>query len=145
MGSTHPFDPPDSHADRRIHDPDAEQWERSYAMWTHLAPLIAFVLVIASSGIAFFTPPLAALVLWLIKRQESTFVDDHGREAVNFHVSLLVLFLPAILLGVLLCGVGVLVTLPAWALLGIIGGAMASSAASRGDFYRYPACIRILT
>jgi len=136
--------PEEGERPRRRSDPDAEPWERTYAMWTHLAPMIAFVLVVASSGVVFFTPPLTALVLWLIRKGQSPFIDDHGREAINFQVSLLLLFVPAVILGVLLCGVGVLLTLPAWALLGIAGGAIGANAASRGEFYRYPLCFRFL-
>lgn len=126
-------------------DPYAEPWERSYAMWIHLGSLIAFAaVVLPSAGVGFFVPALVALVLWLIRRHDSPFIDDHGREALNFQISLLILFIPAIVVGVLLCGVGVLVTLPGWAVLGIVGGAFAASAANRGRYYRYPMCVRLL-
>ena len=45
--------------------------------------------------------------------------------------------------GVLLCGVGVLVTMPGWVVLGIVGAAFAASAANRGRYFRYPVCVRL--
>ncbi len=100
--------------------------------------------VIASEGIAFFVPGLVAAVLWLVRRGDSPFIDDHGREAVNFQISLAILFVVAIVGGVLLCGVGWVFTVPLWFVLAFVGMVMGVLAARDARYFRYPACIRIL-
>ncbi len=127
-----------------VYDDYADDWERAWAMWCHLGPLIAGVGVLASSGIAFFVPALVALVLWLLKKDESPFVDDHGREAVNFQISLAILFLVAVVVGILTCGLGWVVAFPLWLALAIIGMIRGVLAAKDGRYFRYPACIRVL-
>ncbi len=129
-----------------VYDEAAEDWERTYAMWCHLGPLLAGVSVILSFGGSFFLPSVVALVLWLIKRDESPYVDDHGREALNFQISLMILFVASIVGGkVITCGTLIPLFLLAWFLLALIGMIRAVRAAKEGRFYRYPACIRFLT
>ncbi len=117
----------------RLVDPQAEEGERLYAMFTHLSLLAAH-----------FVPVVPALVMWLIKRDKSPYLDDHGREAVNFQISLLlymVVIIPVI--GLLTCAIGWFLYLPLYvlAIVGMIRGAIA---ANRGEYYRYPATIRLL-
>jgi len=57
---------------------------RTYASWCHWAPLIAQISVVASGGISFFVPSLVALAMWQIKNKDSQFIDDQGKEALNF-------------------------------------------------------------
>ncbi len=131
-------------AQRPVYDDYAEDWERMWALWCHLGPLIAGVGVLASSGVAFFVPALVALVLWLVKKDESPFVDDHGREAVNFQISLAILFVGTVVIGILTCGLGWFVAFPVWLALALIGMVRGALAAGSGRYYRYPACIRVL-
>ncbi|MBC7835099.1 MAG: DUF4870 domain-containing protein [Phycisphaerales bacterium] len=124
--------PPASTGRERLVDPLADSGERVYATFTHLSLLLWHVLI----------PVVPALVMWLIRRNDSPFLDDHGRESVNFQISLL-------LYGVLglaltpLCGIGVAVWVAAY-ILGIVGMVMGSVAAHKGQYFRYPACIRFL-
>jgi len=117
-------------------DPDAQSWERTYATFIHLTLLAFHVVPLALV--------LAPLILWLIKKNESPFIDDHGREALNFHISLLLYGVAIIpLLGVLTCGVGFILYLPVYA-LGILGTIFAAIAANKGEYYRYPATLRFV-
>lgn len=128
----------------RVVDDAATGAERQYATWIHVGALIAMVVAAATHLVAFWAPPLVVLVMWLVRRHESPFLDDHGREAMNFQISLLILLLLAWVVGILMCGVGWLVTVPAVYVLGIIGLIMAAVAASKGQYFRYPMCIRLL-
>lgn len=128
----------------RLVDTDAAAWERSYAMWIHLAGLIGGVSAAMSSGISLPFAVLAVLILWLIRRDESPFVDDHGREAVNFQISILIYALVVVpVAAIVTCGVGALLVLPI-AVLAVVGTSMGASAANRGEYFRYPATIRVL-
>jgi uncharacterized Tic20 family protein len=116
----------------RVVDAAAAEWERTYAMFTHLS-LLAFHVAM---------PVLPALILWLIKRDRSPFVDDHGREAINFQVSLVLYYVVGLAL-MAACGLGVLVWIATY-ILGIVGMIIAARAAHNGQYYRYPATIRFL-
>lgn len=121
-----------------------QEWERTYAMWIHIGGLIACVLAAASAGIGFWAPPLLALGMWLGKRERSPFIDDHGREVLNFSISLVLYAGIAAVLGFITCGVG-------WFLLGtvigiitLVGFISGAKHAARGEFYRFPMCLRMI-
>jgi len=127
------------HADvpfERVSHPGIEPWERTYATFIHLTLLICPV-----------APVVGALVMWLIRKDESAYVDDHGREAINFQISLviymIVLSILAIPIGVLTCGVGLVLPLGVY-VLGIVGMILAATAANKGEYFRYPMCLRFI-
>jgi uncharacterized Tic20 family protein len=107
---------------------------RQWAMGCHLVALTGYFIPIASI--------VAPLVIWLLKREESAFIDDQGKESVNFQLSILIYFIVAILLIPLL-GMGILLmgVLVVFDLVCII---IASIKASEGTSYRYPASIRFI-
>lgn len=108
---------------------------RTYATFNHVVPLLAHL------GGPFLVPLIAAIVMWQIKKSESPFLDDHGREASNFQLSLLIYAGVIIGVAVLTCGIGALLTLPLL-ILNIIGCVLAARAAHEGSYYRYPMSIR---
>jgi uncharacterized protein len=114
----------------RLSDPHAVATERQWATLTHLSGIA----VVLGTYLLIFIP----ILLWWIKREESPFLDDHGKEAVNFQLSML---LYSIVLGLITCGVGAVVFL----FVNIIASIIAAVAANRGEFYRYPICIRFLS
>lgn len=114
-------------------DPHAQEWERHYSTGLHLSLLAIHVLV----------PVVPAVVMYLIKKDESPFVADHGREAINFQLSLIIYSIIGALL-IPACGTGIAV-LTAVYVLGIIGMVFAAMAANKGRYYRYPACLRFLS
>lgn len=69
-----------------------EKEERTWAAITHLGGLAAVVFHFGAAGLA------AALVLWVLKRHDAAFVDEQGKEAVNFQITMLIL---SILAGIL--------------------------------------------
>lgn len=84
---------------------------------------------------------LGPLVLWLVKRAESPYLDALGKEAVNFNISFLIYGVVAslsifVLIGLLLAP---LVGL-AWLILVVV----AAIKASEGKIYRYPLTIRLI-
>lgn len=119
----------------RLYDPAVTDDERTWAMLAHLsvlAHLIAPVVALA-----------APLVIWLVKREQSAYLDDHARESLNFHITLVLYSVLAIPLAIITCGIGGLLLLLVYP-LGLIGMIMASIAANRGEFYRYPMTFRFI-
>src|SRR5262245_17610858 len=64
--------------------------ERKYAMWIHIGAILAALVAAVSTGVGSWICPLAVLVMWWARRDRSAFIDDHGRECLNFQISLLI-------------------------------------------------------
>jgi uncharacterized Tic20 family protein len=111
--------------------------QRTYALLTHLAGLLS-LLDMSIAG------PIATLVMWRIKAKESAFLDDHGREAMNFQISLVIYSIVAIPLTIVSLGLLAFPLLAGIWVLRLVGGIRGAMAASRGEYYRYPMCIRLI-
>ncbi|WP_346854359.1 DUF4870 domain-containing protein [uncultured Draconibacterium sp.] len=110
--------------ERIVDDPQEKQW----GMFTHLAALATFVLPVAGNFIG-------PLIIYLIKKDEYEFVNDQGKEVLNFQISWSIIF--AISIVLIFVGIGVIMLVGfgiAWLVLVIVG----SVAASNGQYYRYP-------
>jgi uncharacterized Tic20 family protein len=83
-------------------------------------------------------PPL---IVWLAKRDESPEIDAHGKEAVNFQISMLIYNLVAAVFCLILIGFVFLLIL--W-VLNVVFVIIAAIQASDGKFYRYPMTIRFI-
>ncbi len=104
------------------------------AMWCHLG---TFAGVFFPLGGNFIAP----LIIWLLKKDEDALVDDQGKESINFQISIFLYGIVASLLMVLMVGIFLLMALGLFAVIQVI---MASIAASKGEKYRYPLCIRLI-
>jgi uncharacterized Tic20 family protein len=95
--------------------------ERLWATLAHLS-----ILVISIVG---------PLIIWLIKKEESRFVEDQAKEALNFQISFVIVFLISSVtcLGPLVVLVG-----------GIIFGILAAMESNRGVYYRYQFTFRLI-
>jgi len=107
--------------------------DKNLGLLCHLLALTAFVIP--------FGNVLGPLVLWLVKRADSPFLDALGKEAVNFNISWLIYGLVAalsifVLIGFLLAPA----VLIAWLILVVI----AAIKASEGKIYRFPLTIRLI-
>ena len=81
------------------------------------------------------------LIVWMLKRGESAEIDAHGKESLNFQLSMLIYDAAAVLLCFVLIGIPILIGL--W-ILNIILVIVASIKASEGQLYRYPLTIRFI-
>jgi uncharacterized protein len=125
----------------RVVDEQASADERHSAGWVHRASLIGMLIAFFTAGFGTPIVLLVVAIMWLARRTESPFVDDHGREAVNFLISLTIYAVLAWTLAVILIG---FVLMPFIAILAIVGTWNGMKAAERGEYFRYPACIRLL-
>ncbi len=103
--------------------------DRHFGVGIHLSPLAAFVI-----GPLILAP----LVLWLIRKDQSGFVDDHGRETINALISF---FLYNLVLVITIIGI---IALPVLYVVGAVNLVRGAVVASRGDFFRYPMTMRFL-
>lgn len=116
----------------------ASDEDRTYATFLHLS----------GGALSLFTPApalLGPLIMWLVRKNMSPFVDDHGREAVNFWITLIVYGVVIGLLGIPTLTLAWWIGFPLLFLFGAYGVIFASLAANRGEIYRYPMCIRFIS
>jgi uncharacterized protein len=91
--------------------------------------------------LSIFFPIIAPLVIWLIKKDESSFIDYHGREYFNFLISYTVYFFVSGLLTLILIG------FVALAILGVmlfVFTIIAAIKAFEGNEYRFPLIFRLI-
>ena len=88
-----------------------------------------------------FASFVGPLIIWLIKKDSNPFVDDQGKEALNFQITVLIAYLAATVLSFLLIG---LLIGPAVFVLSVVFGVIAATKANSGVAYRYPLNIRLV-
>ncbi len=85
---------------------------------------------------------LGPLIVWLVKRGDSAEIDAHGKESLNFQLSMLIYDCIAGILCIIVIGIPLLLAL--W-IANTVLVIIASIKASEGQFYRYPFTIRFLS
>jgi uncharacterized Tic20 family protein len=110
-----------------------EKQERMWGMLCHLVSFAGYI-----TGIGFIIGPL---IVWLIKREESPFVDYHGKESLNFQISMFIYWIVSGILTVIVIGFVLMLALVVFHIIMVI---MASMKANAGEKYRYPLTIRFL-
>ena len=108
---------------------DAKQW----AMLTHLAAFAAFLIP--------FGNIIGPLLVWQLKKDLGPFVEQNGKEAVNFQITIAIIGLVCTMLMFALVG---FLLLPVLGLYWLILTIMAGVKANDGVAYRYPLTIRFL-
>jgi len=106
---------------------------RTWGMLCHLSALAGFVIP--------FGNVLAPLVLWLIKKKEYAFVDDQGKEALNFQITVTIAMVICIVL-IFVC-VGAILA-PIIGIAALVFTIIAAIKANDGNRYRYPLTIRLI-
>ena len=109
------------------------QEERTWGMIAHLAPF---------AGGLIGLPFVGALVVFLMYKDRSPFVRRHALESLNFQITLLIGYLISFVLMLVLVG---FVLLGILAIASIVLQIMAAVAANRGDEYRYPFTLRLIS
>ena len=101
--------------------------DRNLAMLAHLLGIV--------SGF------VGALIIWLIKKDQSAFVDEQGKEALNFQITVLIGVVGSWILMFVLIG---MLLLPLLLIANLVFCILAAVAVSKGQHYKYPLAIRLL-
>jgi uncharacterized Tic20 family protein len=117
--------------------------DNSWALLIHLSALLHFL------GATFpGANVVGPLVLWIIKRNDSAYLDEVGKRVLNFQISWAIYFalmwvaiavLVWVLVGFLLIPIVGIMSI-VWLIITIIGAIKESN----GEAYRYPATIQFL-
>ena len=97
--------------------------------------------------LALLTGIIGVLIIWLVKKDQSRFVDHHGKEALNFQLTVIISCLALFMLGIMTF-VGLIIAIPMIWVIGIVAfifEIVACLAASRGEWHRYPMTIRLIS
>lgn len=113
---------------------------RMWAMFCHLAGLAGVFVPVVISGI------IAPLIVWQIKKEEHPFIDENGKEAVNFQISMSLYTVIGIVACLITCVGMVLIPffIPVVYIINLIFLLIAAVKANNGEHYRYPICIRFI-
>lgn len=106
---------------------------RTWGMLAHLSALAGYVIP--------FGNIIGPLIVWLIKKEEYPFVDDQGKESLNFQISFSIYMFIAVI-SLYACVGFILV--PALAIAGIVFIVLGTIKANNGEYYRYPLTIRLI-
>ena len=111
-------------------DKEGNMW----AMFCHISAIVGFVIP--------FGNIVAPLVLWALKKDEFEIVNVHGKEAINFQISITIYVLISVLLIFVIIGIPLLIALGIFELIAII---IAAVKANEGKLFRYPLAIQFLS
>ncbi len=89
-----------------------------------------------------FTSFVGPLIIWLLKKEEDPFIDNQGKEALNFQITLVIAWIASALLTPVFC-IGVLLGIAA-SIVDLVFAIVATVKANGGEAYRYPISIRFI-
>jgi uncharacterized Tic20 family protein len=107
---------------------------RNWCVLAHALALVGFLVPVAGHIVG-------PLIVWLAKREDSPEIDAHGKESLNFQVSMLIYNVISGVLCLVLIGFLFLLILH---ILNVIFVIIASIQASEGKLFRYPFTIRLI-
>ena len=119
--------------------------ERQWAMFAHLSALLGGIVTAGWAGsIGCFIGPL---IIWMVKKDTMPFVDDQAKEALNFNITVAIIFFVLLMLTLFTLGIGILLTGPLFVIVGIawlVLTVIAAIKANQGERYRYPMTLRLV-
>jgi uncharacterized Tic20 family protein len=84
---------------------------------------------------------IGALIIWLVKKDDSAFISDQSKEALNFQITMMLAFVVSWVLAFILIG---LLLMPLLWIANLVFCILAAIAASKGENYRYPFALRLV-
>ena len=107
--------------------PEVSKDARMWAMLCHLLGL--------------FTCFIGPLIIWLLKKEEDPFIDNQGKEALNFQITVAIAGIVSAVLTIVCIGafLGIAVSIA-----DLVFAIVASVKANSGQAYRYPVSIRFI-
>lgn len=122
--------------------PSAE--EKQWALFAHLSAILGAIVTGHMFAWGCFIGPL---IIWLVKKDTMPFVNDQGKEALNFNITLAIVGLILLVCTLGTFFVGLIITVPVGLIVGVgwlVLTIIAAIKASEGVAYRYPVSIRLI-
>ena len=106
---------------------------RNLGMLCHILALAGYVVP--------FGNIIGPLVVWLMKKDSDPFVDEQGKEAINFQITITLAIIVCAILFFLIIP---LLLIPVIGIFDLIMIILAAVKASSGEHYRYPLTLRLI-
>lgn len=113
--------------------PELSAEVRQWAMFCHFAAFLGLVFPLGNL--------IGPLIVWQIKKDLHPFIDDQGKEALNFQISVALAAVVCFLLMVVVIGFPLLALVSVAAVVLVV---IAGIKANEGQLYRYPFCWRVV-
>lgn len=107
--------------------------DRKWGMLLHFSVFAGYILPLAGL--------IAPILIWQLKKNDSPVMDAHGKNAVNFLISMFLYGFIAVLLSFVLIGIPILFVL---AVIGVVFPIMAGIKANNGEVWKYPLMLEII-
>ncbi len=107
--------------------------ERTFGMLCHLSALAGFIFPLGNI--------IGPLIVWSLKKEEYPWVDKHGKESLNFQISMTIYLFVSALMIFIIIGIFFLVAL---GIINIIFIILGSVKANNGEEFAYPLAIRFI-
>jgi uncharacterized Tic20 family protein len=112
---------------------ESDKTTRLWGAFCHIVALAGFIIP--------FGNLIGPLILWLLRREDIPFVDDQGKESLNFQITVTIAMLICFLLSFIVIGIPLLVAVIIYNVIMII---IATVKANNGEHYRYPITLRLV-
>ncbi len=112
---------------------DVPAEERTMGMLCHISAFAGYLVP--------FGNIIAPLVIWLIQKEKMKFVDEQGKESLNFQITIGIAWLVCIPLVFIIIGIPLILLL---AVLNIVFIIIAGIKANDGQHYKYPFSIKLI-
>lgn len=99
------------------------------------------IIAVLIYGISYFTALIGPIILWLLFRNRSEFVDFHGKQYLNILISFAVYTFIGMVLVLVGIGLIILWILPVISLVMVV---VAAIKAFYGEYYRVPGIFRLI-
>lgn len=109
------------------------QEEKTFGMLAHLTSLSGFIIPFGSI--------LGPLIIWLIKKDQSAWVDQQGKEALNFNISVAIYAIVASILIFIVIGIFLAIAVGVFWLVMVI---IATVKVNNLEDFQYPLAIRLI-
>ena len=107
--------------------------ERTWAMLCHLSAFAGFIVPFGSI--------IGPLIIWLIKKDEMQMVNEHGKKALNFQITMAIAYIICFVLMFVVIGV---ILLPIVAIFAFVVVVLASIKANEGKDFNYPLSLNLI-
>lgn len=103
------------------------QDEKTLALISHIGTMVG----------GFIVP----LVIWLTQKDKSDYVAYHGKESLNFQITMFIIIIASLILMFVVVGIFLAIAAGIFNLIVVV---MATIKASEGEAYQYPINIRLI-
>lgn len=119
--------PPAGYGAPGVGAPLSDSDQRMWAIFAHVGGILTYF--------------VAPLVIYLVFKGRGQFVEDQSKEALNWHITLLLAYVVGFITSFF--GIGFVLLFVA-GLAQLIFGILAAVAASSNQYYRYPVALRLI-